>query len=194
MTDTLSQDILDKLPEDFRVEIAGLSDEAQAQVLEAVQAAADENALDDFDTDKAMSDAVVADEARQEGETARQEQAEAVEDGDFEKGRDLADQNEWAMKEVEDHGGEAEEQIIQAEADQESLDEAQDERDTANENADWANSLEEAGQDGSVYAESAGVHAGNSAEAADDGDQGGTYGAHDHESDNSTGYDDDATE
>lgn len=121
LQDTLTQDVIDRLPEEFRVDVANLSEAGQTQVVDAISAANDSGNLADLDTNHALSDAQTADTARENVEALHQEQAQAVADGNFAKADDLAIQTQYQLREVQDHGGDADQQLMQSESDQAHL-------------------------------------------------------------------------
>lgn len=188
-TSELNQETLDALPEDFSVEIAGLSDAAQAQVIDAVQDAAANGTVADLDVDHTISDAQTADAGRQDVEALHQQQADAASSGDFDHAHDLAQQAGYELREVADHGGDAEHQIVQADRDVSNLDVAHVEQQTAHDNADYAGQAYAAGDTvhGDMAAESAANHATTAAEHGGEADQGGHYGDHAYDSAASTG-------
>lgn len=176
MADPLSQEILDKLPEDFVIEVAALPDEAQEQVFDEARAAFDENAIEDFDADSAISRAEDNVDRREHVEDLRQEQAEAVADGDFEAGAEAAKDIQWEVAEIQDAGGEGDEQMLEAERDQAKLETADFEQDTAGDQMEWGANLAASGDlDGAaVQADLAGGHMDTAYDSAGVADQGGT--------------------
>jgi hypothetical protein len=185
----LNEEVLQQLPEDFQVQIAALDDDAQTQVIEAVQAAADEGALPDLDIDDTIRDAAEVSERQDAVETLHREQAEAVESGDFERAQEISQQSEWEMREIEDHGGDAEQQLLQAERDQVKLDDADWESDTAAGQVAAAADMAESGDlaGAATQMDLASGHAETAADYAGVADQGGTQADHSYDSAASTG-------
>ncbi len=188
-TSQFSEETLAALPEDFSVEIAGLSDAAQAQVIDAVQAAEDNGTVADLNIDHTISDAQVADAGRENVEALHQQQADAASSGDFDHAHDLAQQAGYELREVADHGGEADAQIVQADRDVSHLDEAHVEQQTAHDNATAAANSYAAGDTvhGDMSADLAANHATAASEAGGAADQGGHYGDHAYDSASSVG-------
>ena len=188
---TLPQDTIDSLPESFQVELAGLSTDAQAQVVDAVAAANDSGDLADLNLDKTVADAQAADTGRERVEELHQEQAQAVADGDFAKADDLAHQTEYQLREVEAHGAAADPQIIQSEADQAHLDWAQYHQEIAQDASQAAAADAAAGDLTHAQAE-ADIAAGHGETAGYDAhqaDQGGVSGDHGYDAAASVGAD-----
>jgi hypothetical protein len=183
-TNELGEEVLQQLPEEFVVDIAALDDDAQTQVIEAVQAAADEGALGDLDVDRTIADAQEVSERKEEVEEIHKEQAEAVADGDFEHAKELAQDAQWEMKEIDDHGGESEVQMLEAERDEANLDQADWEQDTAADQTEWAGNLAASGDvDGAAtQLDLAAGHTEVSADYAGVADQGGTTADHSYDS------------
>ena len=160
------------------IDVAGLSDMEQANLQAALQKAADEGTLEDFNSDSAILDAQLAETAREEAEYFQGEQAKAVEEGDFEKAEEMASNAEYAMEEVKDHGGDvADSEILEAQYDQMELENADYHQEIADGNAASAEAYAAEGdlETAEIYADSA---AGEAATAADYGaqaDAGGTY-------------------
>jgi hypothetical protein len=185
----LSEEVLQQLPEDFQVQIAGLEDDAQTQVIEAIQAAADDGALPDLDIDDTIRDAADVTERQENVEALHQQQAEAVERGDFEGAQEISQQAEWQMREIEDHGGDAEQQLLQAERDQVNLDDADWEADTASGQVAAAADMAESGDlsGAATQLDLASGHAETAADYAGVADQGGSMADHSYDSAASTG-------
>jgi hypothetical protein len=191
LQESLPQDILDGLPEGFRIDVANLSESGQQEVVDAVTAAHDEGDLADFDFNHAVSDGQTADAARENVEALHEEQAKAVADGDLAKADDLAHQTEYELKEVQDHGGDADTQLVQTEADQAHLEWAEFHADTAHEAAEAAAADYAAGDTahGDANADIAANHGVVAAEDAHLADQGGVSGDHGYDAAASTGAD-----
>jgi hypothetical protein len=162
----------------MQINNAGLSDMEQANLMAALQKAADEGALESFNPDAAILDAQAAEAAREEAEAFQAEQAKAVEEGDWEAAREAAENAEYAMEEVKDHGGDvADAEILEAEYDQMELDNADYHQEIADANADAAAAYAAEGdvETAEIYADSAADHAETAADYGAMADQGGTY-------------------
>ena len=174
---TLPSDIADQLPEGMSVRIASLSDEGQAQVLEALTEAQGAGEITEETFQETVSNAEYADESRENVEVAREAQAEAADSGDYAKAQDYANQAEYELREVDHLGGsEAEAEVIEAQQDQVELAGAQDNLDAAHDNAEFAAS--DRGTEGQrdAAAESAAEYAQTSTELGNQADAGGVYG------------------
>lgn len=173
----LSPSTLEEMPEGFRVELASLSEEGQEQVVEAITAAQDAGTLDDAAVHDALDQAAQADTHRENVEDLHQQQADAASSGDYAKAADLASQAEYQLKEVQDHGGDADEALVRADADVTHLESAQANADTAHEMADYANHLGTP-EAADAAMQSAGNYAATAAQEGAAGDQGGHYADH----------------
>lgn len=172
---TLPTDIADQLQDGMSVRIASLSEEGQAQVVEALSS----GELSADEMNEALSNAEDADYARENAEEARENQAEAADSGDYDKAQEYANQAEYDLREVDDLGGsEAEAEVIEAQQDQAELAEAEDHAEYAEENADFA--MSDRGTEGQreQAAETADEYADSSAELGNRADAGGVYGDH----------------
>lgn len=175
---TLEQFMATDAGQQMSIDIAGLSDMEQANLQAALQKAADEGTLEDFNSDSAILDAQAAETAREEAEYFQSEQAKAAEAGDWEKAEEMAENAEYAMEEVKDHGGDvADAEILEAQYDQMELENADYHQEIADDNAASAEAYAAEGDldTAAIYADSA---AGEAATAADYGaqaDAGGTY-------------------
>ena len=185
----LTEDAIAQLPEDFSVQIAALSDTAQTQVLDAVSAAHDSGTLSDLNIDHTLADAQLADDGRANVEAMHQQQADAVASGDYARADEIAHNTEYQLHEVQDHGGDADQQLVTSESDQAHLDWAQYHQDTAHEEAGWAADAANHGDAAHAadYADMAATHADTAAADAAPADQGGHYGDHGYDSSASTG-------
>lgn len=162
----------------LEIDNAGLSDMEQSNVMAALQKAADEGSLESFNVDSAVLDAQLAEEARAEAEAFQAEQAKAVEEGDWEKAGEMAQNAEYAMEEVKDHGGDvADAEILEAQYDQMELDNAEYNQEIADDNADSAAAYAAEGDmaTAEIYADSAADHAETASDYGAMADQGGTY-------------------
>ncbi|CAN5306534.1 hypothetical protein BH11PSE2_BH11PSE2_08520 [soil metagenome] len=184
----LSEDILAQLPEDFQIQLAGQTDVAQAQIIEAVQAAHDDGGLADLNIDKTISDAADVSYRQDTIADLHDQQAQAVKDGDYDKAADLANQSEWQIREIQSEGGEGDAQLVQAEADQTHLHDASWEAATATEQANWSNDLAASGDTAGAeaWAANAEGHADAAVGLAATADQGGVYADHSYDSTAST--------
>ena len=175
---TLEQFMATDAGQQMSIDIAGLSDMEQANLQAALQKAADEGTLEDFNSDSAILDAQAAETAREEAEYFQGEQAKAAEAGDWEKAEEMAENAEYAMEEVKDHGGDvADSEVLEAQYDQMELENADYHQEIADDNAASAEAYAAEGDldTAAIYADSA---AGEAATAADYGaqaDAGGTY-------------------
>ena len=70
--------------QELQAELAGLSEAEQANVINALQTAADKGALEDLNLDHAILEAQTAEAARAEAEAHQDAQARAAEAGDWE--------------------------------------------------------------------------------------------------------------
>ncbi|MEZ5994594.1 MAG: hypothetical protein R3C25_02475 [Hyphomonadaceae bacterium] len=162
----------------METDIAGLSDMEQANLMAALQKAADEGSLEDFNPDTAILDAQAAEDAREEAEYYQSEQAKAADAGDWEKAEEMAQNAEYAMEEVKDHGGDvADSEIIEAQYDQMNLENADYHQEIADDNAASAAAYAAEGDldTAQIYADGAADHAGVAADYGAMGDQGGSY-------------------
>jgi len=175
---TLEQFMQTEAGQQLSIDVAGLSDMEQANLQAALQKAADEGTLESFDTDSAFLDAQLAETAREEAEYFQTEQAKAVEEGDWEKAEEMAENAEYAMEEVKDHGGDvADSEILEAQYDQMELENADYHQEIADDNADSAAAYAAEGDldTASIYADSAASEATMAADSGALADAGGTY-------------------
>jgi hypothetical protein len=188
---TLDEYFQTEAGQQLQTDMAGMSDAENATMMSQLQSAADAGDLHEgFNTDGMFLDSQVAEGARQDAEQLQSQQAEAIADGDWDKAHDLAQQAEYSMQEVQDHGGD----VAQAELDQNSADLANTSwaeyhQEIADDNAVTAASYAEAG-DGDHAAQYGEIAADQGSTAADFGalaDQGGTYA--DHTVDTSASFD-----
>jgi hypothetical protein len=179
---TLEEYFQTEAGQQLQVDMAGMSDAENATMMNQLQSAADAGDLHEgFNTDGMFLDSQVAEGARQDAEQLQSEQAQAVADGDWDKAHDLAQQAEYSMQEVRDHGGD----VAQAELDQNSDDLSNTEwaeyhQEIADDNAVTAASYAEAGDadHAAQYGETAANEAGAAADYGVQADQGGTYADH----------------
>jgi len=185
-TDTLPEDITDKVSEDYQVELASLSAEGQQQVYDAVQ---DQGGADHADVDSLVAQAREADDHREKVEDLHKEQSDAVASGDYAKANDLAHQGEYEIKAVEANGGAGDPQLAQAAKDEQNTNDAVWHQEMAADQAGWARHDAEMGN--TVAAEGAAENAADQAHTADvaagHADQGGTSADHDYSSSASVG-------
>jgi hypothetical protein len=191
---TLDEYFQTEAGQQLQTDMAGMSDAENATMMSQLQAAADAGDLHEgFDTDSMFLDSQVAEGARQDAEQLQGEQAQAVADGDWDKAHDLAQEAQYSMQEVQDHGGD----VAAAELDQNSDDLANTSwaeyhQEIADDNAVTAASYADAG-DADHAAQYGEIAADQGSTAADYGalaDQGGTYA--DHTVDTSASFDDTA--
>lgn len=194
MAMTLEEFMQTEAGQQMQIDMAGLSDMEQANLAAALQKAADEGALEDFNPDSAILDAQLAEEAREDAEYYQAEQAKAVEAGDWEKAEEMAENAEYAMEEVKDHGGDvADSEILQAQHDQMDLENADYHQEIADDAADSAAACAAEGDmdTAAMYADTAADEATAAADYGATADQGGTYA--DQTVDTSSGFDATAT-
>lgn len=163
----------------LQIDMAGMSQEEQATMLDQLQKAADNGDLsNDFNPDDMFLDSQIAEEKRDEAEAYQAEQAKAAEAGDWEKAEEMAEKAEYAMEEVKDHGGDvADAEILQAQHDQMDLENADYHQEIADDAAASAEAYAAEGDldAASVYADTAADHADTAADFGAAADQGGTY-------------------
>ncbi|MDZ4777889.1 MAG: hypothetical protein SGJ23_14010 [Alphaproteobacteria bacterium] len=108
---------------EFQLQMAALSDGAQASARNVIEQAAADGTLDDLDLDEVVTNARDADEARETAEDLQVQQAEKAADGDYEGARELSDKAEYELKEVEAKGDDVlEAQVAIKDADYEQMD------------------------------------------------------------------------
>ncbi len=153
------------LPEAFRVEIADLSTTGRDDILEAF--AADPGMSQD-EAEALVHNTQAADEARDNFDALQKDQEAHMEAGDWEGARDRAHDAEYEMREVEDLGGHADAQILEAETDQHEIDEAIQQHDAAQTASVDAADFAAHGMNGAaeVYSQSAGEHAATAVDSA----------------------------
>lgn len=163
----------------LQVDMAGMSDAEQATMLNQLQQTADSGGLNtDFNPDDMFLDSQLAEEAREEAEFYQAEQAKAVEAGDWEKAEEMAENAEYAMEEVEDHGGDvADSEILEAQYDQMELENADYHQEIADDAAASADAYAAEGdlETAEIYADTAADHATTASDYGAMADQGGTY-------------------
>lgn len=175
---TLEQFMATESGQQLSIDTAGLSQMEQANFMSALQKAADEGGLENFNTDSAILDAQLAETARDDAEYYQAEQAKAAEAGDWEKAEEMASNAEYAMEEVKDHGGDvADSEILQAQHDQMDLDNADYHQEIADDKADSADAYAASGDldTAAMYADGAASEATVAADYGAAADQGGTY-------------------
>lgn len=175
---TLEQFMATEAGQQLSIDTAGLSQMEQANFMSALQKAADEGGLENFNTDSAILDAQLAETARDDAEYYQAEQAKAAEAGDWEKAEEMASNAEYAMEEVKDHGGDvADSEILQAQHDQMDLDNADYHQEIADDKADSADAYAASGDldTAAMYADGAASEATVAADYGAAADQGGTY-------------------
>lgn len=190
MAMTIEEFMQTEAGQSLQMQNAGLSDMEQSNLMAALQKAADEGGLEDFNVDSAVQQAQWAEEAREEAEALQAEQAKAVEEGDWEKAQDLAQQAEYKLEEVQENGGDvAYAEVKQNEDDQANLEWADYHQEIADDNADAAAAYAAEGdlETAEIYADSAADAAGAAADYGEAADQGGAYA--EQTVDTSSGYD-----
>lgn len=108
---------------DFQIQMASLSDAAQQQARDVVEAAAADGTLGDLDLDAVITNARDASDARENAEDLQVEQAQAAAAGDYEGAKELSDKAEYELREVEEKGDDPlEAQVAIRDADYEQMD------------------------------------------------------------------------
>jgi hypothetical protein len=153
------------LEETYRVEIANLSEEGREDVLEALEA---NPAMSADDAESLVDKTEAADAARDTYDALQKDQEQLMKDGEWEAAQDRAVAAEYEMREVEELGGDADEEILEAETDQAEISEAEDSQEMSEQAATDAADYADRGMDGAaeVYGNSAGEHAANAVDNA----------------------------
>jgi hypothetical protein len=163
----------------LQTDMAGMSQAEQATMLNQLQQTADGGGLNaDFNPDDMFLDSQLAEEAREEAEYYQGEQAKAAEAGDWEKAEEMAENAEYAMEEVKDHGGDvADSEILEAQYDQMELENADYHQEIADDKAEAAEAYAAEGdlETAEMYADGAASEATIAADSGALADQGGTY-------------------
>jgi hypothetical protein len=168
-----------ELPEGMSVRLATLTDEGEQQVIDALYEAQADGALTEEEIEGAVGSAEMADESRENVEQLREDQAEAVESGDYAKGQDLANQAEYELREIDHLGGaEAADEVVEAQIDQQELATAADNAEYAQDNAEFAASDRGTEAQREIAADTAVDYSADAAQSAAQADAGGTYGDH----------------
>jgi hypothetical protein len=170
----------DDMLEGLSVSISALSDAGREQVYEALDQAEGATGADAVDVREVVQDAEAADYYRAQAEEFQQLQAKAVSDGNWDLARDYAQQAEFALDSVADHGG-SDVPAAQAAEDVANLDNARWEQRQANDAARAASTYAEEGDGAAaqVYASAADRHQ----VLADDAGQSGLEGAREQHAD-----------
>ena len=187
---TIEEFMQSEAGQQMQIDNAGLSTMEQSNLMAALQKAADDGTLEDFNADTAILDAQAAEAAREEAEAFQAEQAKAVEAGDWEKAEEMAENAEYAMEEVKEHGGDvADAEVLQAQHDQMDLENADYNQEIADDAADSAAAYAAEGDTATaeIYADTAASHAETASDYGAAADQGGTYA--DQTVDTSSSYD-----
>ncbi|EGF92517.1 ECLF2 upstream ORF [Asticcacaulis biprosthecium C19] len=153
------------IAETYRVEIANLSEDGRDDVLEAIEA---NPAMTAEDAEVLLDRTEAADAARENFDDLQKEQDQLMKDGEWETARDRAQEAEYEMREVEDLGGDADTEILEAETDVAEIDEAMDEQEMGEQAAADAADYADRGMEGAaeVYGQTASEHAGNAVDNA----------------------------
>lgn len=166
----------------LQTDMAGMSQAESATMMSQLQGAADAGDLHaEFNTDSMFLDSQIAEDKREEAETYQAEQAKAADAGDWDTAKDYADKAEYAMQEVQDHGGDvAASEVIEAQQDSANLEWADYHQEIADDNAVTAASYAETGDmdHAAQYAETASSEATVAADYGAVADQGGAYADH----------------
>lgn len=175
------------LSDDLQVEIANLSEEGQAQVYEAIEAASDVHGhVAGEDVEHAIEHAQEADVHREAAVEHQREQADAADRGDYETAHQHAVDAEYHIQAVADLGGEDHTTAQNAEV--AHLEWAEHHQEIANENAVAAADYADLGDmdHAQMHADMAVDHAETASYQADLGDHGGHYGQTSSTTDTST--------
>ncbi len=187
MADEILTENIAHLSHDLEVQIDSLSDEGQAQVYDAIEAASDAGgAVEVEDVHAAVADAQEADVHREAAVEHQHAQAEAADRGDYAAAHEHAVAAGYEIEAVADLGGE--DHTIEQAHEIQHLDQAQWEQDTAHEHAVTAEDYAAHGDlaTADTYAGLAAGHAETAAYHGGEGDHGGTYGATDSATDTSS--------
>lgn len=175
----------------LQTNMAGMSQAEQADMMNQLQGAADSGSLNEtYNSDATFLDAQTAEQSRSDAEYWQGEQAKAADAGDWETARNDAQQAEYSMQEVQDHGGDvANAEIVQAQSDESNLDWAEYHQEIADGNATTANAYAAEGDadHAAQYGDVAAAQATTAADFGGQADQGGVYA--DHTVDASASYD-----
>ena len=163
----------------YEVELAGLNENEQAQVHEALSDAEFGDALDEVDVHDEIHNAQAAEDLRGEAESERMEQARDADAGDVEGAKEHAmDAQAMLSDAVSEHGGQLDTAVHEATHDVQALSDAQEQLETAETFEDAAIDHSVEGQD--QAADSSDAVAEDAYDAADsnvdEADAGGTYG------------------
>ena len=164
--------------EHYSVELAGLTEGAQDQVIDALRDAELDGTLDEVDMNGLMADAANADAARQQAEVFRHEQAAAAEGGDYATAREHARQVEGELADARSQGGRLEEAVRETEHDVVELDQAEWQQQIAEDQADSAEAYAETGDEAAAdaHVEDAASSDADAEAYGEEADQGGAYG------------------
>ena len=175
----------------LQTDMAGMSQAEQADMMNQLQGAADSGDLHEgFNSDSMFLDAQTAEGARTDAESHQTEQARAADAGDWDTARNEAQQAEYSMQEVQDHGGNVDAaEVIQAQHDDANLGWAEYHQEIADDNAATATAYAETGDvdHAAQYGDIAANQGATAAEYGGAADQGGVYA--DHTVDTSSSYD-----
>ena len=163
----------------YEVELAGLNENEQAQVHEALSDAEFGDALDEVDVHDEIHNAQAAEDLRGEAESERMEQARDADAGDVEGAKEHAMDAQAMLRDaVSEHGGQLDTAVHEATHDVQALSDAQEQLETAETFEDAAIDHSVEGQD--QAADSSDAVAEDAYDAADsnvdEADAGGTYG------------------
>jgi len=175
---TLEQFFATEAGQQLQTNMAGLSDMESANVMAALTKAAEVGGLEDINIDNVVLESQWAEEAREEAQMYKEEQAQAVADGDWEKAKEYAEKAEDSMWEVKEHGGDvADAEIVDAQYDQMDLDNADWHQEIADDNAESAAAYAAEGDldTAQIYADSAADAQDTALDFASSADAGGVY-------------------
>jgi hypothetical protein len=173
---------VDNFSTSLQVEVAGLSQGAHDQVVEALH---DHGPVTEAEAAQLVHDAEAAQVHQNEADALQHEQAKAADRGDYEAAHELAGKAEYELHAAADHGANAEHPIVEAQREEVALDQASWEHGTAHENAVAADSYAQTGDvsHAADYAHQADAHETTAADYGHQGDHGGEYATHDNSHD-----------
>lgn len=180
---------------DVDLQLAGLSTGAGKDATHAIEQMEHDGTYNEAAAQQAIHDAQLADQARQDLDMHQHDQAKAADEGNIELAKESATAAGYDIKEVSEHGLDANAHIVDAQADhnwfdQQHLDQAGREHATEVAYADSAASNAAAGDSyhAAADAQVAADHHDAAADHTHDADAGGTYASHDSASDPSADH------
>jgi hypothetical protein len=118
-------DTVEEFKEEYSVELATLSEEAQAQVLDAAAEAEFDGELEDVDINDAVNAADQADWSRRDAEDHKEEQFKAEEAGDYAGAREAAEKVEGNLQDADYQGANVDKASTEAGYDVQQLEAAE---------------------------------------------------------------------